>query len=123
MDLLIIAVLAALAVGTVKVFLNFASFTSYKSLHRGFSQILNDVLVVFVFLELFRSLLEYFKEERVKITYLADATLVFLFKEVWVSFFFSETQWIRMVSLASILLITSIIRTLAVIYSPSEEKE
>jgi len=59
----------------------------------------------------------------VKITYLADATLVFLFKEIWVSFFSHDVQVVRIVSLASILLVTGIIRTLAIIYSPTDEEE
>ncbi len=53
-----------------------------KFLHSG----LEKVMMIFVFVELFRVLIEYFKEERVKLTYIADATLVFILKEIWVRF-------------------------------------
>ncbi|MDP2210557.1 MAG: phosphate-starvation-inducible PsiE family protein [Candidatus Aquicultor sp.] len=122
-DALIIAVLIALVAGTVRIFLHLPSTLSQDYFSGVFHNLLNDVMVIFIFVELFRVLLDYFKEERVKITYIADATLVFTFKEIWIRFSETDFDPIKILAMAGAMLAVVAVRTLAVIYSPDRARE
>lgn len=121
-DALIIAVLIALLTGTVQVFIRLPS-TLTKDFSLVFRNLLNDVMVIFIFVELFRVLLDYFKEERVKITYIADATLVFTFKEIWIRFSEPSFEPVKILAMGGAMLAVAAVRTLAIIYSPDRTKE
>ena len=122
-DALIIAVLLALVAGTVRIFLRLPSTLSQDYFSGVFHNLLNDVMVIFIFVELFRVLLDYFKEERVKITYIADATLVFIFKEIWIRFSQPDFEPIKILAMGSAMLAVTTVRTLAIVYSPDRVKE
>ncbi|MBS3908515.1 MAG: phosphate-starvation-inducible PsiE family protein [Actinobacteria bacterium] len=122
-DALIIAVLLALVAGTVRIFLRLPATLSQGYLSGVFYNLLNDVMVIFIFVELFRVLLDYFKEERVKITYIADATLVFTFKEIWIRFTQPDFEPAKILAMGATMLAVATVRTLAVIYSPDRARE
>ena len=122
-DALIIAVLLALVTGTIRIFLRLPSTLSQDYFSGVFHNLLNDVMVVFIFVELFRVLLEYFKEERVKITYIADATLVFIFKEIWIGLSQPDFEPIRIIAMGGAMLAVTTVRTLAIVYSPDRAKD
>lgn len=122
-DALIIALLIILVIGTVKIFVRLPANLSEDFFSLVFHSILNDVMVVFIFVELFRVLIEYFKEERVKITYIADATLVFTFKEIWVRFSEPDFDALKILAMGGTMLAVAAVRTMAVIYSPDRNKE
>ncbi|HEY3373706.1 MAG TPA: phosphate-starvation-inducible PsiE family protein [Candidatus Aquicultor sp.] len=122
-DALIVAVLIILLAGTARIFIHLPASISQDILSMGFHGILNDIMVVFIFVELFRVLIDYFKEERVKITYIADATLVFTFKEIWVRFSEPNFDSMKILAMSAAMLAVATVRTLAVIYSPDRAKE
>jgi uncharacterized membrane protein (DUF373 family) len=122
-DSLIIIVLLALLAGTAQILMRLPSTLTQDFFSRVFHDLLNDVMVVFIFVELFRVLLDYFKEERVKITYIADATLVFTFKEIWVRFSEPDLDPVKIIAMGGAMLAVAAVRTLAVLYSPDRTKE
>ncbi|MCL4499127.1 MAG: phosphate-starvation-inducible PsiE family protein [Chloroflexi bacterium] len=117
-DVLIIAVLLTLVGGTYRVFITIFGALSGEAIEEVFPKILNDVMLVFVFVELFRVLIEYFKEERVKITYIADATTVLILKEIWVRFTAKSITPIETFAMVAVLLAVGAIRFMAVWRSP-----
>ncbi len=117
-DALILAVLFTLLVGAVRVFMSVYGAVSGTELEEVFYRVLNDVMVVFIFVELFRVLVEYFKEERVKITYIADATIVFILKEIWVRFTAKSVTTAEALAMVAVLLAVGAIRLMAVWRSP-----
>lgn len=121
-DALIIAVLLVLLAGTAQILIRLPHIL-VADFSMVFRNILNDVMVVFIFVELFRVLLDYFKEERVKITYIADATLVFTFKEVWIRFSEPSFDPVKILAMGATMLVVAIVRTLAILYSPDRAKE
>ncbi|MHB8841715.1 MAG: phosphate-starvation-inducible PsiE family protein [Candidatus Aquicultor sp.] len=122
-DVLIVIVLLALLAGTIQILIRLPHLITGDLFSTGFHSLLNDVMIVFIFVELFRVLLDYFKEERVKITYIADATLVFTFKEIWIRFSEQSFDTAKILAMGGAMLAVAIVRTLAVIYSPDRPKE
>lgn len=117
-DALIIAVLLVLLMGTFQIFIRFPSMIKDDFFSTVSHSVLNDIMVVFIFVELFRVLVDYFKEERVKITYIADATLVFIFKEIWVRFSEPSFDPLRILAMSGAILAVAAVRTTAVRFSP-----
>jgi uncharacterized membrane protein (DUF373 family) len=117
-DALIIAVLLVLLMGTVQIFARFPAMLKEDFFLTVSHNMLNDIMVVFIFVELFRVLVDYFKEERVKITYIADATLVFIFKEIWVRFSEQSFDPLRILAMSGAILAVAAVRTTAVRFSP-----
>ena len=80
--LLIFFVVLALAMGLIKMFLEVWSIMVARELKDAFGFIVTNLLTFFIILELFKSLVEYFREHRLKLTFIVDATLVFILREV-----------------------------------------
>ena len=80
-----------------------------------------NILSMFIIIELLRSVIEYFEIHRLKITFITDAALVFILREVMVGIYQHKMSAIETGSLAVLLLVIGGIRTLAIIYSPDRE--
>ena len=81
-----------------------------------------EILSVFVFIELFHSLSEYMRYQRIRVTTLVDASLAFVLREVWIAMYGGDVDWQRLLALAALILALGGVRTLAVVFSPSERK-
>ncbi|MRS12246.1 MAG: hypothetical protein EG823_04140 [Actinobacteria bacterium] len=86
----------------------------------GFKALSVELLTVFVFIELFHSLSEYMRFQRVRVTHLLDASLAFVLREVWVGMYSEHFGSPELLALAALVLALGIVRTLAVVYSPGE---
>src|SRR3990172_6499701 len=101
-------VILALVIGTARIFLDMGKIYS-GSIDTGFNILVTDILGMIVVLELFKGLLEYFELHRVRITLMADMTLIFIMQEL----------------IAMSLLITALggLRVMAIIRSPGIRAE
>ena len=81
-----------------------------------------EILSVFVFIELFHSLSEYMRYQRIRVTTLVDASLAFVLREVWIGMYGGDVDWQRLLALAALILALGGVRTLAIVFSPSERK-
>jgi uncharacterized membrane protein (DUF373 family) len=86
----------------------------------AFKSLSVELLTVFIFIELFHSLTEYMRFQRIRVTNLVDASLAFVLREVWVGLYAGEAGWQKIMALSVLVLALGAIRTLAVVYSPSE---
>ena len=88
----------------------------------SFKNLSVEILSVFVFIELFHSLSEYMRYQRIRVTTLVDASLAFVLREVWIGMYGGDIDWQRLLALAALILALGGVRTLAVVFSPSERK-
>jgi uncharacterized membrane protein (DUF373 family) len=89
----------------------------------GFDIMVTNILSMFVVIELLKGIIEYFDIHRVKITFITDATLVFILREAMIGIYQHKTGWAEMVSIAALLVVIGGIRTMAIIHSPDKGKE
>jgi len=82
-----------------------------------------NILSMFIVIELLRSIIEYFEIHRLRITFIIDAALVFILREIMIGVYQHKMGAIEIGSLAVLLLVIGGIRTLAIIYSPDKIKE
>ncbi len=119
---LIFFVVMVLGMGLVRLFWEVGRIMAESELKEAFSFTVTNLLTFFIILELFKSLVEYFREHRLKLTFIVDATLVFILREVMIGLYQHESQPLQIAALAFLALALGGIRTLAIIYSPMERK-
>jgi uncharacterized membrane protein (DUF373 family) len=120
--LLILFVVLVLAMGLVKMFLEVWSIMAASELKQAFGFIVTNLLTFFIILELFKSLVEYFREHRLKLTFIVDATLVFVLREVMIGLYQQQSSPLQICALALLALVLGGLRTLAIVYSPMERR-
>ncbi len=120
--LLIFFVVLVLTMGLIKMFLEVWSVMVRSELKEAFGFIVTNLLTFFIILELFKSLVEYFREHRLKLTFIVDATLVFILREVMIGLYQHQSSPLQICALALLALVLGAVRTLAIVYSPMERK-
>jgi uncharacterized membrane protein (DUF373 family) len=108
--------------GLIKMFLEVWNIMVINDLKEAFGFIVTYLLTFFIILELFKSLVEYFREHRLKLTFIVDATLVFILREVMIGLYQHQNSPLQICALALLALVLGGLRTLAIIYSPMERK-
>jgi len=119
--LLIFFVVLVLTVGLVRLFWEVWHIMATSELKEAFGFTVTSLLTFFIILELFKSLVEYFREHRLKLTFIVDATLVFILREVMIGLYQHQAAPLQVAALALLALVLGAVRTLAIIYSPMEK--
>lgn len=120
--LLIFFVVLVLGMGLTRLFWDVWRIMATSGITEAFSFTVTHLLTFFIILELFKSLVEYFREHRLKLTFIVDATLVFILREVMVGLYQHQATPLQIAALALLALVLGVLRTLAIIYSPMERK-
>lgn len=118
MKLLVPLVVVALMMGVAKLFLGMWAVWQSPTIAAGFDVMVTDVLSMFVVIELLRSILEYADSHRIRITFVIDAALVFLVREVMIGLYKHALGAGEVAALAALLLVLGAIRLSAVRFSP-----
>ena len=111
-------VILALMLGMARIFLDLKGVFLSPSITEGFNSLLTDILSMFVVMELFRTIIEYFEIHRLRITFIIDGALVFILREIMVGIYQHKMSATETISLAVLLLVIGVIRTLAIVHSP-----
>jgi uncharacterized membrane protein (DUF373 family) len=121
--LMIPLVILSLMIGIARIFLDLKAVFKSPTIAAGFDIMITNILSMFIVIELLRSIIEYFEIRRLRITFITDAALVFILREVMVGIYQHKVNAVETGSLAILLLVIGVIRTLAVVYSPNKTKE
>ena len=121
--LMIPLVIAALMLGIARTFLDLRLVLHSPGVGEAFDLMVTNILSTFVVVELLRSVLDYFELHRLKITYITDAAIVFVLREIMIGLF-RHAMEARMIGvLAALILVLGAVRTLAVVFSPEKGVE
>lgn len=121
LSLLIIAILAAIFIGTGYSFYDLRLVTRME-FHQFFKTILVDMLTVLAMVEVLRTALAYFYEGRVKVTYIIDTVIVTILTEV-MAFWYREMPWQQIAMVIALVLSLAGVRIVAVRFSPRRARE
>ncbi|MFH1322265.1 MAG: phosphate-starvation-inducible PsiE family protein [Methanobacteriota archaeon] len=93
-------------------------FIAVDSLEHGFRQIVTSVLTLFIVIEFFKTFADYSKHERIKLTYITDATILIVMREITVGLYSQSFGYQMLFALSALMLVLGLLRVLAVRYSP-----
>jgi uncharacterized membrane protein (DUF373 family) len=113
-------VVLTLVMGIVRIFIDLKSVFYSSTVSDGFDIMITNILSMFVVIELLRSVVDYFKIHRLRVTFIADAALVFILREVMISVYKNTVDPMHIAALSLLILVIGVVRTLAIIYSPEK---
>lgn len=114
--------LLALVIGMIKTLLDIRLII-FESLESGFSHMVTSVLTVFIVIDLFKAFVDYQENDRIRLTDITDATIFIVLREIAVGLYSKEFAYQFVLSLAALLLVLSIMRVLAIKYSPAKSQK
>jgi uncharacterized membrane protein (DUF373 family) len=104
-----------LLIGTGKLFLSLADLLSTIKVTGSYLKIISDVLSLFILIELSRSLVDYFDTNRVRMSYIVDACLVFILRELMIGLFEQKLSPEMISALSLLLLVLGALRVASVL--------
>ncbi len=113
--------LLALVMGMAKTLLDIRLII-FESLESGFNHMVTSVLTVFIVIDLFKAFVDYQENDRIRLTDITDATIFIVLREIAVGLYSKELAYQFVLSLAALLLVLSIMRVLAIKYSPAKSR-
>ena len=115
--LLMGVILVSLLMGVAKIAWDLQYFWK-TGIENAFRNMIIHTLILLALIEVFRTLMAYLTEGRVKVTFIVDTVLVVMLTEV-ISLWFKGGDWPIFVAVAFILLALGALRIMAIRYSPN----
>ena len=109
-------------VAVVVLFLLLGELEGNADAPRHYVRLVSDVLTLFVLIELSRSLVSHFDEHRLRLTFIADAGIVFVLREIMIQLFEHKIAADEIYALTALLLVLGCLRTAAVLVYQREKR-
>ncbi len=97
-------------IGTLRLFLTLGNLFIFGDITGNYVSIVSDVLTLFILIELSRSLADYFTAHRLRLTFIVDATLVFVMRDIMIGLFENKLANEDLYALAAMLLALTVLR-------------
>jgi uncharacterized membrane protein (DUF373 family) len=116
--LLVPVAIVALMLGVARVFVDLWHVVQAPDIRSGFDTIVTDILSTFVVIELMRSIVGYFEVHRLDLTFIIDAAVVFLLREVMIGVYGQAFDGGQLAGIAGLLLVVGAFRLAVVRATP-----
>ena len=118
---ILLFIIMGIMIGTEQLFV-----TTWKLLHSGgitghYLEIITDVLTLYVLIELSRSLVEYFNVHKLRLTYIVDAAIVFVLREILILLFKHEMKPEMIYALSVLLFVLGALRVSSILLYQREK--
>lgn len=121
--ILTVFIIAVLIVGLFHTIWEIKEFFFTKSIGQSFNAIVVNILTFLVIIELFRSFVVYFETHRFRLNTMIDPAIIFVIRELIVKLYGEQNiSYELILAFGFLLLSLGVIRSLAVKYSPSDDK-
>jgi len=107
---ILFALIVALVIGCGKLFLGIWHTITVPGITGKYLNLITDVLTLFVLVELSKSLVEYFHANRLRMTFIVDAAIVFIVREVMIMLFQHKASESEIYAISLLLLVLTILR-------------
>jgi uncharacterized membrane protein (DUF373 family) len=86
-SVMLVFIMLGIVIGVLRLFLNLGDLLLHEDITRQYLRLISDVLTLFILIELSRSLVEYFTAQRLRMTFIVDAGIVFVLRELMIKLF------------------------------------
>ena len=86
-SIMLLFIALGIIIGVVRLFFNLGNLLVNEDITRQYVRIISEVLTLFILIELSRSLTDYFSEHRLRMTFIVDAGIVFVLREIMIKLF------------------------------------
>lgn len=119
---ILLFIILAIVLGTVQLFFSVWELLKLEGITGHYIDLIADVLTLYVLIELSRSLVEYFTCHRLRLTFIADAAIVFVIREVLIALFKHEVQPDMLYAFAAILFVLGALRISSILVHQKESE-
>jgi len=107
---ILVALIIALGIGCSKLFLGIWITITTPGITGKYLNLITDVLTLFVLVELSKSLVDYFDANRLRMTFIVDAAIVFILREIMIMLFQNKASEGEIYAISALLLVLTILR-------------
>ena len=118
---ILLLITVAIAIGTFQLLSSVFALFKLEGITGHYIDLITDVLTLYVMVELSRSLVEYFKTSRLRLTFIVDAAIVFILREMLIALFKHEIKPDMLYAFASILFVLGALRIGSVLVHQREK--
>jgi uncharacterized membrane protein (DUF373 family) len=97
-------------IGVLHLFKTVGVLLVHKELTQDFQSIISELLTLFILVELIRSIVDYFTSRQLRITFIVDATIVFILREIMIDLFETKMNPDQIYAMSVLLLALSVLR-------------
>ena len=108
--LMMVVIILVLVIGVSDLFVDMRDLVVEHKIRSGYLEIIYDVLTLFVMIELLRSLAEYFNSKRLRMTFIADAAIVFVLREVMIKLFEGKADPGQIYAMSALIVALTVLR-------------
>lgn len=107
---ILLFLMIGIMIGTGKLFLQLGDLLTSGQITGSYLTIISDVLSLFILIELSRSLVEYFEVKRLRMTFILDAGIVFVLREIMIQLFQHKLPPEEIYAMSLLLFVLGILR-------------
>ena len=107
--------------GIFQLFISLGVLLSSSGITGQYFKIITDVLTLYILVELSRSLVEYFNSGKFRLTYIIDAAIVFVIREILIGLFKHEIQTDLIYALSFLLFVLGALRISSILVFQREK--
>lgn len=119
--LMLIFITIGIIVGVARLFLNLGNLLINDDITRQYMLIISEVLTLFILIELSRSLVDYFSAHRLRMTFIVDAGIVFVLREIMIKLFEHKIAVEEIYALSALLFVLGSLRIASVLVFQREK--
>ncbi|QOL27305.1 phosphate-starvation-inducible PsiE family protein [Thalassotalea sp. LPB0316] len=110
-----------IAIGTAQLLVTTWKLFAFEGITGHYIDIITDVLTLYVMIELSRSLVEYFNIHKIRLTFILDAAIVFIIREILIALFKHQIKPDMLYALSAFLFVIGALRVATVIVYQREK--
>jgi uncharacterized membrane protein (DUF373 family) len=107
---ILLLIILGISIGTVELLATTWGLLSMSGLTGHYIDIITDVLTLYVLIELARSLVEYFDTHKLRLTFIVDAAIVFVLRELMIGLFKHQISVEMMFALSALIFVLGALR-------------
>ncbi len=120
--IMLLFLIIGVIIGTGQLFILLVELFHNAEITKNYVHVISQVLSLFVIIELSRSLIDYFHVNRLRLTFIIDAAIVFVLRDVMIGLFENKYPINRIYAISVLLLVLGIIRLTSVLVYQREMK-
>jgi uncharacterized membrane protein (DUF373 family) len=112
---ILLFIMVGIAIGVFQLFGTLWLLFQSDGITGKYIDIISDVLTLYVLVELSRSLVEYFDTKRIRLTFIIDAAIVFVIREVLIGLFKHAITPDMLYALSALIFVLGVLRVASIL--------
>ncbi len=119
--IILLFIMLGIAVGALQLFNTLWELLRFEGITGKYIDLIADVLTLYILVELSRSLVEYFNSHKLRLTFIVDAAIVFVIREILIGLFKHNLKPEMIYALTALILVLGILRIASIIVYQREQ--